>query len=42
MALQAQSQLLDELMGRYRNVAPGDKVSSVKFDDNDVSGIIMI
>lgn len=36
MALQAQAQLLDELMGKYRNVAPGDKVSSVRYDDEDV------
>ena len=37
MALQAQAQLLDELMGKYRNVAPGDQVKSVCFDDEDVS-----
>jgi hypothetical protein len=37
MALQAQAQLLDELMGKFRNVAPGDKVNSTRFDDADVS-----
>ncbi len=36
MALQAQAQLLDELMGKFRNVAPGDKVNSTRFDDSDV------
>ena len=37
MALQAQAQLLDELMGKFRNVAPGDSFNSSKFDDDDVS-----
>lgn len=37
MALQAQAQLLDELMGKFRNVAPGEKTGSIRFDDDDVS-----
>ena len=36
MALQSQAQLLDELMGRNRNVGPGARINSVRFDDDDV------
>ena len=36
MALQSQAQLLDELMGKNRNVAPGARINAVKFDDDDV------
>ena len=36
MALQSQAQLLDELMGKNRNVAPGACMNIVKFDDDDV------
>jgi hypothetical protein len=36
MALQSQAQLLDELMGRNRNVGPGARINSVRFDDEDV------
>lgn len=36
MALQSQAQLLDELMGKNRNVAPGVRINSIRFDDEDV------
>jgi hypothetical protein len=36
MALQSQAQLLDELMGKNRNVGPGVRISSIRFDDEDV------
>lgn len=36
MALQAQAQLLDELMGKYRNLGPGETVGQTKFDDDEV------
>ncbi len=36
MALQSQAQLLDELMGKNRNVGPGVRVNTVRFDDDDV------
>jgi hypothetical protein len=36
MALQSNAALLDELMGKYRNVAPGANVSQVHFEDEDV------
>ena len=36
MALQSQAQLLDELMGKNRNVAPGARINAVRFDDEDV------
>ena len=36
MALKAQAQLLDELMGKLRNVAPGEKSRSIRFDDDEV------
>ena len=42
MALQSQAQLLDELMGKNRNVAPGVRINSIRFDDEDVSGLLMI
>lgn len=31
------AQLLDELMGRDRNLAPNEKRSNVKWDDESVS-----
>lgn len=36
MALQSQAQLLDELMGKNRNNAPGARINTVRFDDDDV------
>ncbi|CAF0811110.1 unnamed protein product [Brachionus calyciflorus] len=36
MALQSNAALLDELMGKHRNVAPGACVNQVKFTDDDV------
>lgn len=36
MALQSQAQLLDELMGKNRNIAPGARINQVRFDDEDV------
>ncbi len=36
MALQSNAALLDELMGKHRNVAPGANVSQIKFEDDDV------
>lgn len=37
MALQSNAALLDELMGKNRNIAPGACINQVKFDDEDVS-----
>jgi hypothetical protein len=37
MALQSQAQLLDELMGKNRNSEPGLKITTTRFDDEDVS-----
>ena len=42
MALQSQAQLLDELMGKNRNVAPGVRINSIRFDDEDVLNLILI
>jgi hypothetical protein len=36
MALQSNAALLDELMGKYRNVAPGSNVNKISFEDDDV------
>ena len=36
MALQSQAQLLDELMGKNRNVAPGARINADRYDDEDV------
>ena len=36
MALQSQAQLLDELMGKNRNIAPGARINQVRYDDDDV------
>lgn len=36
MALQSQAQLLDELMGKNRNNAPGARINTIRFDDDDV------
>ena len=36
MALQSNAALLDELMGKNRNVAPGANVSQARFEDDDV------
>lgn len=36
MALQSNAALLDELMGKYRNVAPGANVNQVRFSDDEV------
>jgi hypothetical protein len=41
MALQSQAQLLDELMGRNRNVGPGARINSVRYDDEDVYLILI-
>jgi hypothetical protein len=35
MALQSQAQLLDELMGKNRNIAPGATIKSARYDDDD-------
>lgn len=37
MAVLAAAQLLDELMGRNRNVAPNEKVKEVNWEDPEVS-----
>lgn len=37
MAVLAAAQLLDELMGRHRNVAPNEKVKSTDWEDPEVS-----
>ena len=42
MALQSQAQLLDELMGRNRNVAPGVRINTIRFDDDEVTFLIKI
>lgn len=36
MALQSNAALLDELMGKNRNVAPGASINQVKYSDEDV------
>ncbi|KAI0982044.1 hypothetical protein GJ496_006143 [Pomphorhynchus laevis] len=36
MALSAQAALLDELMGKNRNAAPGDRVKNYHYSDRDV------
>jgi hypothetical protein len=36
MALAAQQSLLDELMGKGRNAAKGEKVHKYRFDDPNV------
>lgn len=36
MALQSNAALLDELMGKNRNVAPGASIREARFDDEDV------
>jgi hypothetical protein len=41
MALQSQAQLLDELMGKNRNVAPGVRINSIRFDDEDVCNQVL-
>ena len=37
MAVLAAAQLLDELMGRNRNVAPNEKVKELNWEDPEVS-----
>lgn len=36
MAVLAAAQLLDELMGRNRNVAPNEKVKELNWEDSEV------
>ncbi len=36
MALQSNAALLDELMGKFRNDAPGSGRNQVYYDDEDV------
>lgn len=36
MALQSNAALLDELMGKNRNLAPGASIRDARFDDEDV------
>lgn len=38
MAVAAAAALLDELMGRYRNLAPTDKTKDLNWEDPEVSG----
>jgi hypothetical protein len=40
MAVLAAAQLLDELMGRNRNVAPNEKVKELNWEDPEVSYVI--
>lgn len=40
MAVLAAAQLLDELMGRHRNVAPNEKVKSTDWEDSEVRKLI--
>lgn len=42
MAVFAAAQLLDELMGRNRNVAPNEKVKELNWEDPEVSGFNFI
>lgn len=37
MAVLAAAQLLDELMGRHRNMAPSDKTKDLNWEDPEVS-----
>lgn len=37
MAVLAAAQLLDELMGRNRNLAPSDKTKELNWEDSEVS-----
>ncbi|UJR15359.1 hypothetical protein I4U23_002308 [Adineta vaga] len=42
MALAAQQSLLDELMGKGRNAAKGEKVHKLHFDDPDVCKLMLV
>lgn len=42
MAVLAAAQLLDELMGRNRNLAPSDKTKELNWEDSEVSVKIFI
>lgn len=41
MAALAAAQLLDELMGRNRNIAPNEKPKELNWEDPEVSLILM-
>lgn len=40
MAVLAAAQLLDELMGRHRNVAPNEEIKETNWEDAEVSLLI--
>ena len=42
MAVLAAAQLLDELMGRNRNVAPNEKVRELNWEDSEVIFISLL
>ena len=42
MAVLAAAALLDELMGRNRNVAPSDKTKELNWEDPEASNIIIL
>lgn len=42
MAAAAAAALLDELMGRSRNLAPTEQSSEVRWDDDEVSDVLNV
>lgn len=42
MAVLAAAQLLDELMGRNRNIAPNEKVTELNWEDPEVAKILLL
>lgn len=41
MAVLAAAALLDELMGRNRNIAPNEKVKELNWEDTEVSYVLI-
>lgn len=42
MAVLAAAQLLDELMGRHRNVNPNEKIKKPNWEDLEVSIVVIV